>query len=246
LYCSDGALNQLLIPGTSEFIARFPTVKVDVYQPSNANDGTLPPSTSPTTITDSGSTTELTFPPNAVTGSTQVSVDVLAEPPNIPAPSGFSRGTGFVSVELSPKPTAPFPAPGVTLVMPLETQQPAGSTLLLYRVDPATGRLVPAPRVSPPGGTVEGVVDATGLKATFTGISGFSTVVGLVPSGRLGDLNNDSQVNCEDIRIIRDAWNKRQGQRGFDDRADFNKDRVVNLLDLSGVSRFLPRRTRCN
>ncbi|MCX6590774.1 MAG: dockerin type I domain-containing protein [Acidobacteria bacterium] len=246
LYCNDGALNQLLIASPSDFIARFPTAKVDVYQPSLVNDGTLAPSGSPTIISDTGSTTVLTFPPNAVTGSTQVAVDVLSQPPNIPTPAGFSRGSSFVSVELTPKATAPFPAPGVTLVMPLETQLPAGSTLLLYKVDTTTGRLVPAPRVSPPGGQVEGVVDPTGLKATFTGISGFSTVVGLFPSGRPGDLNNDNQVNCEDIKIIRDSWNKRQGQRGFDDRADFNKDRVINLLDLAGVSRYLPKRTRCN
>lgn len=245
LLCRDQANNQLSISGQTEFLARFPNAKVDVTQPSSSVDGNLNTSSSSTTVSDAGSTVEITFPPGSVAAPTTVAIDVLPLAPNIPVPSGLSLGTGFVSVELTPKPSGPFPAPGVTIELPLTTQLEPGTTLMLYRVDPATGRLTRAPRVSPPGGFVTGVVGVSGLSATFTGVSGFSTVVGLVPEGRPGDINSDGQVDCEDARIIRSSWNLRQGQFGFDQRADANNDRVVNLFDLALVSRNLPRGARC-
>lgn len=241
MYCTDNALNWRYYSAADLAALGFDRPVV-VIQPSNNTDGNIPPTGG--TFKDNASETTLVFPPGAVPTNTTIAIDVLAEPPAIPAPAGFARATGFVSVELTPKPTAPFPAPGVTMTIPLESQLPQGTTLVLYKVNPSTGTLVPA--VSVTGGPVEGIVNAGGLSATFTGISGFSTVVGLTPPGRLGDLNGDNQVNCEDITLIRNSWNKRQGQAGFDSRADFNRDRVVNLLDLSAVARYLPRRTRCN
>jgi hypothetical protein len=55
----------------------------------------------------------------------------------------------------------------------------SGTQMKLYRVDPATGQLVPA--ISVFGKEVVGFVDADGLSATFQGISRLSTVVGLIP-----------------------------------------------------------------
>ncbi len=244
-FCQDSVGNYISV-GTPDLLARWPGLLVGVIQPSNQTDGTVPPSTGvPTVISDAGSDVQLTFPPGAVSQPTTVSIDVLQTPINAGIPSGFLRGSGFVTIELNPKPVAPFAAPGVTVKIPLLNQLPAGLPLELYRVDPATGRAVPVPAVIPPGGFVGGFVDAGGLTATFTGVSGFSTVVALIPPGRPGDINGDDQVNCEDIRLIRNSWNRRRGQQGFDERADFNRDRVVNLLDLAGVSRFLNRRTRC-
>jgi hypothetical protein len=241
LYCVDAAGNQRGY-SRDELTALGLNRSLTVIQPSNVSDGTIPPAGG--TFEDNASETQLIFPPGSVAANTNIAVDLLTQPPAIPAPTGFARATGFVNVELTPKPTAPFPAPGVTLTIPLESQLPAGTILVLYKINPSTGTLVPA--VSVTGGPVEGIVNANGLSATFTGISGFSTVIGLTPPGRPGDLNGDNQVNCEDITLIRNSWNKRQGQRGFDDRADFNRDRVVNLQDLAGVARYLPRRTRCN
>src|SRR5262249_39635910 len=56
---------------------------------------------------------------------------------------------------------------------------PSVLLLDLYKIDPATGNLVPA--VSVFGGPVKGFVDADGLTATFVGIASLSTVVGLIP-----------------------------------------------------------------
>jgi hypothetical protein len=118
-----------------------------------------------------------------------------------------------------------------------------GSELMLYKIDLTSGKLVPEPKAG--GGFVTGIVDSTGQSAVFTGISTFSTVVGLTPPAKPGDLNGDGLVNCADIRIIRNSWNKRTGQIGFDPRADYNRDGVVNIFDLAAVSKLLPRGTKC-
>lgn len=91
------------------------------------------------------------------------------------------------------------------------------------------------PAVSVAGGPVTGTVDASGFTATFNGIASFSTVVGLNPPTRPGDLNSDGVENCTDVLIIRNSCGKRSGQKGFDMRADYNRDGVVNVLDLAAV-----------
>jgi len=53
-------------------------------------------------------------------------------------------------------------------------------------------------------------------------------------------------VNCADILIIRNSWGKRSTQQGFDPRADYNRDNVVNIFDLAAVSKYLPRGVKCN
>jgi hypothetical protein len=74
----------------------------------------------------------------------------------------------------------PLPAPGLTIVLPLANVMTPGSVLALYRVDPATGNLVPA--LDTGGLPVTGIVDAPhGLSATFSGVASLSTVVGLIP-----------------------------------------------------------------
>lgn len=60
-----------------------------------------------------------------------------------------------------------------------------------------------------------------------------------------GDLNNDGLVNCADIAIVKASFGKKTGQPGFDSRADVNKDGIVDIRDLTEVSRFLPVGTKC-
>lgn len=77
-------------------------------------------------------------------------------------------------------------------------------------------------------GPVTGTVNADGLSATFTGVASLSTVVGLIPSGTvLGDLNIDAMVDCADIAIMKNAFGTKIAQRGFDSRADTNRDNVI-------------------
>jgi hypothetical protein len=95
-------------------------------------------------------------------------------------PSGFiAPGTKFVNINLTPEPAFPLPPPGLTVTLPLENPLVPGSPLTLYKVDEATGDLVPAQSVF--GGDVVGTVDPDGNSATFTGIASLSTVVGLIP-----------------------------------------------------------------
>jgi hypothetical protein len=60
-----------------------------------------------------------------------------------------------------------------------------------------------------------------------------------------GDLNGDDAVNCSDLTIVKASFGKRTGQAGYDARADVNTDGVVNIRDLSFVSRLLPAGTKC-
>jgi hypothetical protein len=58
---------------------------------------------------------------------------------------GFTGpGTLFVNIHLTPEPNFPLAAPGLTLVLPLRDPMISGTQMKLYRVDPATGQLVPA------------------------------------------------------------------------------------------------------
>ena len=59
------------------------------------------------------------------------------------------------------------------------------------------------------------------------------------------DLNNDGHVDCGDVAIVRASFGKRPGQPGFDPRADVNHDNVVDVRDLSTVTKALPIGLRC-
>jgi hypothetical protein len=61
----------------------------------------------------------------------------------------------------------------------------------------------------------------------------------------VADVDENGQVNCADLAIVRASFGKRTGQPGFDPRADVNRDGIVNITDLSLVSRQLPPGTRC-
>jgi hypothetical protein len=109
-----------------------------------------------------------------------VAIDVLTSPIAIPSPSGYSGpGTYYVNIQLTPTPSFPLPAPGLTVVLPLASPMTPGNRLDLFRVDPATGLLVPF--LDSLGLPILGSVDASGLSATFTGVVHLSTVVGLIP-----------------------------------------------------------------
>ena len=123
----------------------------------------------------------ITFPSGAVSSQTDVALDVFPDPLALPTPAGFQGpGTFFVNVNLTPTPLYPFPPPGVTATLPLPSFLAPGTLLSLYVVDTLSGALEPMPHAVT-GLPVVGTVDAGGLSATFTGISHFSILVGLLP-----------------------------------------------------------------
>jgi len=61
----------------------------------------------------------------------------------------------------------------------------------------------------------------------------------------LGDLNGDGSVGCDDLAIVKASFGKKTGQTGFDPRADVNHDGIVNIVDLSTVSKQVPAGTVC-
>jgi hypothetical protein len=229
-------------------LAALGVPSLEVIRPSLDVDGTVSDINKETTISDTvfGDRAQVTIPAGVLTQPTTISIDVLNSDLNLPMPVGFSTtGTRFVNIHLDPKPTPPYPAPGITLVLPVDNQTPPGTLLTLYRVDPDTGNLTPEPSAIP-GQPVTGTVNADGLSATFTGVASLSTVVGLISSGTVpGDLNGDAVVDCADIAIVKNAFGTKGGQAGFDSRADTNHDKVINIRDLSFVSRELPKETVC-
>lgn len=59
------------------------------------------------------------------------------------------------------------------------------------------------------------------------------------------DLNNDAAVNCTDVAIVKAAMGKKVGDVGYSALADLNSDNVVNVRDLSMITRQLPAGTSC-
>jgi hypothetical protein len=62
----------------------------------------------------------------------------------------------------------------------------------------------------------------------------------------LGDVDGDGQVSCADLGIVKAAFGKRTGQTGYDARADYNKDGVIDVRDLTYETQHLPKGLTCN
>jgi hypothetical protein len=176
--------------------AGFPST-LEVFQPSLTPDGSVDAGGG--TVQDSTflDRATLTFPQGVLSGPTNVAIDVLQSPLNVPLPTGFSGAdTFFVNVELSPQPSYPLPAPGATLVIPLRTHVAPGTAIYLFKVDPGNGSLVPALNVA--GAQVVGFASVTGLEATFPNIASFSTLVGL----RSGPITLDIDFKPDDTQNL--------------------------------------------
>jgi hypothetical protein len=198
-----------------------------IVRPSLNSDGIVDPTAGGVIQDDSfGNRAQVSVPAGLFTDSTDVAIDVFAEPLNIPNPTGFSApGTLFVNIELTPQPAFPLAAPGLTIVLPVENPLPPGSALSLFKVDTASGLLVPAIGVS--GLPVVGMVDPSSLSATFAGIASLSTVVGLIPVAPC-DANADGKIDIADIQAITQARNTTV-QPG--DPRDVDGDGRITVLD---------------
>ena len=154
----------------------------------NAPDVTVTPPTSgspPVVVTDTDPTAtvqaQLTIPGGVLPSvPTAVAIAVDTTPPAVPLPPGvISQDSYFVSVEFNPQPTYPLSGAGLTLSVPLLTARTAGTQMNLYSYDAVLGQLVAV--LDSSSQPILGTVDASGLSATFSGITHFSEVVALVP-----------------------------------------------------------------
>ena len=120
-----------------------------------------------------------------------------------PDAQGFGgAGSRFVNNELDPKPSFPLRAPGLTITVPLVEVNPPllGTTLDLFRVNSATGTLMPA--FGAGGAPIVGRVSADGRSATFTGILSLSTIVALTRTSQ-----------CRATSMVTDKWIARPPNR---------------------------------
>lgn len=88
---------------------------------------------------------------------------------------------------------------------------------------------------------------ANGGSVTLTGSATTTIEAGMM---RAGDANNDNVISVADFNVLRNTFGKANGDPGYDDRADFNGDRIVNVGDVtlhkvnmgqSGAPPILPR-----
>lgn len=56
-----------------------------------------------------------------------------------------------------------------------------------------------------------------------------------------GDINNDGEVNCTDVNVLKAALGSYAGQPNYNVQADINNDGAVNVLDLALVAKYLPQ-----
>ncbi len=60
-----------------------------------------------------------------------------------------------------------------------------------------------------------------------------------------GDVNGDEAVMCADVSAATASIGKRAGQPGFMPAADIDQNGIVDIRDISAISRLLPAGTRC-
>src|SRR5207247_10887257 len=97
--------------------------------------------------------------PRVVSPPRPIDIHVLGSPLAVPLPTGFSGAeTYFLNIEFFPQPTFPLADPGLMIVLPLRNFISPDTAIQLFRVDTATGSLVPAVNTS--GNPVFGHVDS--------------------------------------------------------------------------------------
>jgi hypothetical protein len=66
-----------------------------------------------------------------------------------------------------------------------------------------------------------------------------------VPAVMPANVNGDLRIDCADAAVIKAAFGKKTSQPGFDPRADLNKDGIVDIRDVAGVTQKLAPTTTC-
>jgi parallel beta-helix repeat protein len=68
-----------------------------------------------------------------------------------------------------------------------------------------------------------------------TDITDNACILGTVTVTILGDYNGDYTVNNDDVDLVRQAWQSRQGQANYNPNADFNMNGIINIADAAMI-----------
>jgi hypothetical protein len=235
---TDRVRNGLSMTSAELEAALFP-VDLVVVRPSLAGDGVVDAGGGTVVDDTFGDRAAITFPPGTVTEDTDVAIDVFPDPLAIPNPVGFQGpGSFFMNISLTPEPSYPVPAPGLTVTLPLPDFLNPGTTIPLFFVDNVAGTLEPMPDITT-GDQVVGLVNADGLSAIFTGIPHLTILVGLLPDGLTCDVDNDGDITRADISSILRA--RGQPATGPDDPMDADGDGAITRFDVTLCARQLSR-----
>jgi hypothetical protein len=177
----------------------FPTDLI-VIKPSLSVDGEI--DNNGGTVVDDiyGEQAQVSFGPGDLTEATDVSIDVLEEPLEIPTPAGFiSPGTHFTNIQLTPDPKNLPNQPDMEVSLPLVDPAPVTPSVNLFEIDPTTSSLIPATDSN--GNPVIGPVDSDMGSANFTCLAKSGTMVGLTPDVITVsiDIKPGSDPNCFNI-----------------------------------------------
>ena len=78
-----------------------------------------------------------------------------------------------------------------------------------------------------------------------TGTDAVMVTVTYPASGVFGDVSGDSVVTCQDLTIAGSVVGKRTGQVGFFPTADIDRNGMIDIRDISAISRLLPAGAHC-
>ena len=150
-----------------------------------------------------------------------------------------ARLTGQAQMEGRPAP--PNPAWSVPLLLTLGQPGERGPAYAFGTVSNNSGAFT-MPGVAMPGDyrvRLKGLHTPRNLlPTTLTGGANTVNMETLLE----GDARGDNRVNGRDVSLLAAAFGKSQGQPGFDPRADFDEDDVVNAADLTLLRANLGRR----
>lgn len=123
-------------------------------------------------------------------------------------------------------------------------------------VDPAsatlsTGQSALVKVILTVGSTVPvGTRDTLTMTATNSAdpnIHNFAVLTSTVVSPKvIGDVNNDSVVDCSDLNLVKASFGSKTGSLSFNPDVDVDSNGIIDIRDLAFVARLLPAGTVCN
>lgn len=124
-------------------------------------------------------------------------------------------------------------------------EQVAPATVALTRGQLANVKVTLLAPASTPNNTTDLLAVTATRQGNTADFNSAAVAVSTVAQSIDGDLNADGVVDCSDLQIVKLAFGKKTGQIGFDSRADVDRNSIVNIRDLSYVSKKLANGTKC-